>query len=1622
MYGEGNYARQFRHGLPPPPFQQTPPGPPPPAMQHGRMGQPYVRRPPPPVHGSAPIVPSYAGPGPSYPPSMSSQNGYQIPQQLPPPPRMFPPPPPPSQGQVLYRAPPLPPPGIQHVPSPPLPPPSSFVSVTHAQFVPFGSTSVGDAHPPSLPPPPPPPPPSSPPPLPPSPPPPAPPMADLSTATKAPSMDSAADGACSLGHVPADAPVTPARTVDSAPVSGSLLIREGNDAGKKVLPVEGEASGDLPPPPPKPIEEDVVRNIEVLCHFIAKVGPEFENLACASEVKNPKFAFLFGGAPGSAAAIGYEYFQWMKKKFRFEMESNKHSERPLEMESSLPSDKLENEDALSSPTASDMDVEDDVRLPGGDAGLNKLNTVATGESASLTNERDVVEEPAPQSTTGLIREGAMSSTVSCSGPSSILQEGEDDRGSSFIKDVSPVRPLPGAAECAVDDDMQQPVRPLTQDSSWVNVAPDAVCGKTTETPRVFVKDRSPFQLIQGYASDDSGEDDDKGYVDSINPARTSHSASVDRSDLQKDKGYELPLNFSPKSLPGTEKSRLQTDSSHSLSTMPKEATPFGCSSPQKSSPPGVIFADSIDAIEIVSDHSNHDQHDERLHDKTGTSEPSEDNDIVGGKSINLDCQFTKLHSGDAKQESTTPNVDEFGQLVREGVGDSVSDGMHSNERCGKRVRSWSHSRSPQESRWRWSRSPRRRDKCRRSCSLSPTRSRSKSPSDYRRTTLSERGDQDQPPKYFNFIQGRCFHGASCFLHQDVGQHQDRQPDHKDFAQGSDNYDGHDDTLVSENHYHATGLMTNMDFEKSDDVNLEETKRLEVQTDEKLSEARTKITHDGVLGKKIALDSVIDDAILSLKNDTGEQQITDQASQDIISQVKEPKQMEMVQEAPKINDVEEETTQPMLESSQPSPSHKSEGLLKETVLGQANSEGQIVQADAFQNHVPSIPPYSEDALASQTYQIPSSVSYSSANHDPTSQPWNQRLLLNEFPPTRFSVPDDKSQPSQLLPAPQGHPPPFLPADNITAPFASQHPRENLPPPVTGYSQPRPLDMLNSHRPPVASDYHSQCVHPPNSMWSYPTLPPPSHVNGLPSRPAFPATEFSHMQFQQNIMPPRNDFPSIRSYPPVELIRSQLVDFRPQSFQSMESSHHPPLHKDEFKWRSLPLENQQNDPFHRADWLSRPPMREGFRIISDLWQGEYHLHHQSPHDDARVPFPAQAPSSSNLYSRSSAMYPQTVSNQSESFLGNRLPLGFSSREEFPTVSNLPYSQPSYDRQRLSSMNFPSNVGGPGMTNPSLQRFSSTFSESNLLPQLSDTGAPKTSISAHYNPFASTFEDPPGSLKIGSSKYDSSFSSSHGPLGGCGSRLADSPPNSRRSGEQFLPRSAGYSHESSAEVLPDVDKQFVRDPASGVPYDPLFDSIEPSSNTLENLNHVQEQNLAANDAGMAPKINSLTRPLDVEDNNRQKDGTGAELMSEVDEFGEVATDAEVDAVENGSPQQVDAKNWSPVIPTEGGNTAAGEIEIGQVRSPGKKKSKHSRSLKLLKIALADFVKEVLKPSWRQGNMSKEAFKTIVKKTVDKVSGAIPSHQIPKTQVKINQYVESSQRKLTKLVMAYVDKYVKM
>lgn len=77
-----------------------------------------------------------------------------------------------------------------------------------------------------------------------------------------------------------------------------------------------------------------------------------------------------------------------------------------------------------------------------------------------------------------------------------------------------------------------------------------------------------------------------------------------------------------------------------------------------------------------------------------------------------------------------------------------------------------------------------------------------------------------------------------------------------------------------------------------------------------------------------------------------------------------------------------------------------------------------------------------------------------------------------------------------------------------------------------------------------------------------------------------------------------------------------------------------------------------------------------------------------------------------------------------------------------------------------------------------------------------------------------------------------------------------------------------------------------------------------------------------------------------------------------------------------------------------------------------KESKALRYFRAALVDFVKELVKPKWREGHLSKDAHKIIVKRTVERVLSTLQPQQTPSTEESIKQYLSASEQKISKLV----------
>ncbi|KAK9796294.1 hypothetical protein WJX73_007152 [Symbiochloris irregularis] len=81
-------------------------------------------------------------------------------------------------------------------------------------------------------------------------------------------------------------------------------------------------------------------------------------------------------------------------------------------------------------------------------------------------------------------------------------------------------------------------------------------------------------------------------------------------------------------------------------------------------------------------------------------------------------------------------------------------------------------------------------------------------------------------------------------------------------------------------------------------------------------------------------------------------------------------------------------------------------------------------------------------------------------------------------------------------------------------------------------------------------------------------------------------------------------------------------------------------------------------------------------------------------------------------------------------------------------------------------------------------------------------------------------------------------------------------------------------------------------------------------------------------------------------------------------------------------------------------------------------------LRKAIQAFVKQCLKPAWKEGTVDVAAFKLISKKTVDKVMAAAPMetrHMDPKSDWGIQYLTEARQAKIQKMVDAYCIKHGK-
>ncbi|MQL92953.1 hypothetical protein Taro_025588 [Colocasia esculenta] len=196
----------------------------------------------------------------------------------------------------------------------------------------------------------------------------------------------------------------------------------------------------------------------------------------------------------------------------------------------------------------------------------------------------------------------------------------------------------------------------------------------------------------------------------------------------------------------------------------------------------------------------------------------------------------------------------------------------------------------------------------------------------------------------------------------------------------------------------------------------------------------------------------------------------------------------------------------------------------------------------------------------------------------------------------------------------------------------------------------------------------------------------------------------------------------------------------------------------------------------------------------------------------------------------------------------------------------------------------------------------------------------------------------------------------------------------------------------------------------YDPLSDSIEPSRSLPSQHKSIDDlpkgsHSPGDNDLKLNISFRKSHEPIVSKSTIEHRTGVYSSSGAGVSGLGTL------DGVNRSSI--VKEKSWSPVHVTDVQNMKENDYEDGpRTREEKSRQQKETRALKTFRACLVEFVKDLVKPAWREGHLSKDAHKMVVKKAAEKVVSALQGHQIPTTMDAINQYLSASRSKIVKLV----------
>lgn len=237
------------------------------------------------------------------------------------------------------------------------------------------------------------------------------------------------------------------------------------------------------------------------------------------------------------------------------------------------------------------------------------------------------------------------------------------------------------------------------------------------------------------------------------------------------------------------------------------------------------------------------------------------------------------------------------------------------------------------------------------------------------------------------------------------------------------------------------------------------------------------------------------------------------------------------------------------------------------------------------------------------------------------------------------------------------------------------------------------------------------------------------------------------------------------------------------------------------------------------------------------------------------------------------------------------------------------------------------------------------------------------------------------------------------------------------KYKPTFAPYNWEQSVPFQSSYFKPPVNR-SSDVPYDPFRDSIEQSDIGHESIRH--------SSCGQTQDAKSVSEQNSLELHRRLKIDTWDKNYSGNDKV-VPAVEAESAATSTSDAQNKNlTEEENPMVPgsvkailkasrsiNEGNSKVYnGELKGEKGRQPNELDDEESKVIRYFRAALIEFVKELMKPIWHEGRLSKDVYKVIVQKAEDKILSTLQPNQVPNSSESIKQYLSFSRPKILKLI----------